>query len=52
MYPYLCTRKQNDKDMEQFNFTPAVAAEVFALIEDLDLVLTGNEETSCAYDIH
>ena len=33
-------------------FSPAFAAEVFALIEDLDLVLTGNEETSCAYDIH
>lgn len=38
-YPYLCIRKQNNKDMEQLNFTPAVAAEILALIEDLDLEL-------------
>ena len=39
MGPYLCIRKQNDKDMEQLNFTPSVAAEILALIEDLDLEL-------------
>jgi len=38
---YLCSRNQTDDAMPQMNFTPAIAAEVKALIDDLGLVFSG-----------